>query len=63
MSGLLGKEPESYVWRVGYGYAAAIREGAEENPVIFFRTFSNTGVAASNMGMQLLSTKSGLLLF
>ena len=46
MSGFLGKEPESYVWRVGYGYAAAIREGAEEIPVIFFRSFSNTsGVA------------------
>ena len=32
---IFGKGPESYVWRVGYGYAAAIREGAGENPVIF----------------------------
>ena len=61
---IFGKGPESYVWRVGYGYAAAIREGAEEIPVIFLGLFSNTsGVAASNMGMQLLSTKSGALLF
>ena len=35
MSGFLGKEPESCVWRVGYGYAAAIREGAGENPFFF----------------------------
>ena len=36
---IFGKGPESYVWRVGYGYAAAIREGAEEIPVIFLDLF------------------------
>ena len=47
MSGFLGKEPESYV---GYGYAAAIREGAGENPVIFLGLFPTHSCGRSEYG-------------